>query len=369
MDIKTTAINRANNNSCFRLLAKLCKKVTLSNDKKAVKSVQDKNEEDKSNLNLNSPTKLHPIDTTESSINESHLEGKTILLVDDTEANVIFAKNVFKSKNINLDIAINGKMCIDRLKEEHYDLILMDIEMPIMNGFEATEHIRRELALDTPIIALTTNSSPAVRQRCSEIGMNDFLLKPYKPKDLISVMLKHLQSRPRRVVINKIFDSTADESNMVEEVVSLAGQELSEREFKSRSDRRVEVIRYRKYKGLFETINYKNGKYEFVNIDSFREYCGDDKDFENAIIEQYLKDFPQYLSTLRKSILTKNFSEIKFISHKMKSSVALFGLNETRNQLALLEKYALMKDIDNIISIFQECKISLAKSVIHLSTL
>jgi CheY-like chemotaxis protein len=306
-------------------------------------------------------------DFTKINQNESILYNRNILIVDDTVLNVKLAMKALGNKQIILDVAENGKICIEKLQQKNYDIILMDLEMPVMDGCEATHYIRKTLGLDIPIIALTTNNLPGIMQKCLNSGMNDYLLKPYKHEQLISIISKHLK-KDQTEAINE--HRPNHEAKTKEENANKKEQTIFQEEsLIRRSNKKSEVIRYRKYKNLLETVNYKNVDkiYEHININSLKEYCDEDEDFENALKEQYLKDFPGYMGALRKSILTKNFSEIKSISHKMKSGVALLGLNETRNQLTLIEKYALMQNIDEIISIFRECKISLDKSIMNLS--
>ncbi len=114
-----------------------------------------------------------------------------VLLVDDDELNTFIVDNILKRQNIALTSVTNGVKAIELLKKETFDLILMDIQMPIMNGIDATNVIRNELKMQTPIIALTANSLEHQKCQVMEIGMNDFLTKPFKEKELISLISKH----------------------------------------------------------------------------------------------------------------------------------------------------------------------------------
>ncbi len=107
-----------------------------------------------------------------------------ILLVEDHFLNQISTKNVLTSwsDKVTVDIAENGLIAVEKFKEHGYDLILMDIQMPVMNGFESATKIR-EIS-QVPIIALTANSSSHEQQKCEEIGINDYMTKPMKPEDL-----------------------------------------------------------------------------------------------------------------------------------------------------------------------------------------
>jgi CheY-like chemotaxis protein len=84
------------------------------------------------------------------------------------------------------DIASNGKIAIEKLKTKSYDIILMDLQMPEMNGFEAAEYIRNTMNSKTPIIALTADVTTVDFEKCKEIGMNDYIAKPLDEKLLYS---------------------------------------------------------------------------------------------------------------------------------------------------------------------------------------
>ena len=107
-----------------------------------------------------------------------------ILLVEDHFLNQIATKKVLTtwSELVTVDIAENGLIGVEKYKEHGYDLILMDIQMPVMNGIEAARKIR-EFG-DVPIIALTANSTKQEQDKCFEIVMNDYLAKPFKPHEL-----------------------------------------------------------------------------------------------------------------------------------------------------------------------------------------
>jgi PAS domain S-box-containing protein len=115
-----------------------------------------------------------------------------ILLVEDHFLNQIATKKVLTtwSDLVSVDIAENGLIGFEKFREHGYDLILMDIQMPVMGGIEATQKIRGQSNI--PIIALTANSSKHESERCFEVGMNDYIAKPFKPKDLYSKIMAQL---------------------------------------------------------------------------------------------------------------------------------------------------------------------------------
>ena len=112
------------------------------------------------------------------------LQGSLILLVEDNKVNQFLANALLTSWKAKVDISEDGQDAIDRLKEKEYDLVLMDLQMPIMDGFEATEHIREVLKSNVPIIGLSANALNGERERSMERGMNDYVSKPFQPEML-----------------------------------------------------------------------------------------------------------------------------------------------------------------------------------------
>jgi len=116
-----------------------------------------------------------------------------ILLAEDNEANIATISDYLLAKGFNLTVARDGAEALERAKEDHPALILMDIQMPVMDGLEATRHVRSEAGLqDIPIIALTALAMPGDRERCMEAGATDYLSKPVSLKRLVEVIQKYL---------------------------------------------------------------------------------------------------------------------------------------------------------------------------------
>jgi len=111
-----------------------------------------------------------------------------ILLVEDNPLNSLMATTILEKWNCLIDLAENGIEAIEKLKFQAYDLILMDVAMPKMGGIEASKIIRNELKIDTPIVALTANAISGDNIKCFEVGMNDYLSKPYRQIDLNKIL-------------------------------------------------------------------------------------------------------------------------------------------------------------------------------------
>ncbi|MDX2250406.1 MAG: ATP-binding protein [Bacteroidia bacterium] len=126
------------------------------------------------------------------------LEGARILLVEDNRVNQIVASNYLKKWGIRFDIAENGYQALEKLEQKFYDLVLMDLHMPEMDGYEASKAIRAKEDLyyqKLPIIALTASALGPVKGNVMEAGMNDFVSKPFRPHQLFQTMLKYYQEQ------------------------------------------------------------------------------------------------------------------------------------------------------------------------------
>lgn len=115
-----------------------------------------------------------------------------ILLAEDYIVNQKIAVRMFNKLGYEIDIVENGKEAVERVQQSHYDLIFMDVQMPEMDGLEATRVIRKLLKHNSPmIIAMTANAMPEDREKCLAAGMDDYLSKPFKPRELQQILEKY----------------------------------------------------------------------------------------------------------------------------------------------------------------------------------
>ena len=117
---------------------------------------------------------------------ENEIKNLKILVVEDMPLNQLLMKTLLDDFGFERDIAENGKIAIEKLKIESYDIVLMDLQMPVMNGFEATEYIRNTMNSKIPIIALTADVTTVDLEKCKAVGMNDYIAKPVDERMLYS---------------------------------------------------------------------------------------------------------------------------------------------------------------------------------------
>lgn len=123
---------------------------------------------------------------------ETHdLSGVKVLLVEDNKLNILVARKILENLKASVDIAKHGAEALDMMRNKQYDIVLMDLHMPIMDGYQATTKLR-EYDKETPVIAFTADAYDEARARAKEVGMNDFITKPFDPELLYTKIITNL---------------------------------------------------------------------------------------------------------------------------------------------------------------------------------
>lgn len=127
----------------------------------------------------------------------SLLTGKQILVVEDNKINQIIVRKFLLQWGTKIDIAENGQEALDKLEQKPFDLILMDLQMPVMDGYEATMRIKNTASpyQKTPIIALSASAMLQIRDKALRIGMADFVTKPFNPNELYVKMVRQIHGK------------------------------------------------------------------------------------------------------------------------------------------------------------------------------
>jgi two-component system sensor histidine kinase/response regulator len=125
------------------------------------------------------------------------IRGARILLVEDNDINQQVARELLEDAGLVVDVADNGQAALLRLEAAKYDMVFMDMQMPVMDGVTATHHIRALKKFDAmAVVAMTANAMEQDRRKCLDAGMNDFLVKPIDPEEMWNILLRWI--RPRR---------------------------------------------------------------------------------------------------------------------------------------------------------------------------
>ncbi|WP_229261427.1 PAS domain-containing hybrid sensor histidine kinase/response regulator [Duganella margarita] len=121
------------------------------------------------------------------------LQGLRLLLVEDHPLNQLVARGMLEHAGASVEVAENGQLAVDRLRERaaDYDIVLMDVQMPVMDGFAATRHIRRALGLTLPVLAMTAGVMQSEQDQCIDAGMDDFIAKPVDVEQMLDTISRH----------------------------------------------------------------------------------------------------------------------------------------------------------------------------------
>ena len=229
--------------------------------------------------------------------------------------------------NVTPDFAVTGTEAVSFASKNDYDIILMDIEMPGMNGYRATEMIRNEFEgkkRHVPIVAMTGHAMQGERQKCMDCGMNDYLSKPFQPEDL-------------RKMITRLVNATRN------------GNTLSTASEK-------EVIP--NYTPIVES--------NLTNLSFLREISDGNDQFFKEFLEMFIANTPPALQDLQVSYRSKNWEKLRQTAHKMKPSFNYIGMKELNHLSGKVEELARnqaeSKEIENMINqILQDTTIALAE--------
>ncbi|MES2139849.1 MAG: PAS domain S-box protein [Bacteroidota bacterium] len=223
-----------------------------------------------------------------------------ILLCEDNLLNQRLAGKILTKFGFDFEIAENGKIGLEKLKQGKFDLVLMDLQMPEMDGYQATIAIRNELKLPIPIVAMTAHSLVGEKEKCIEIGMNDYVGKPFTQDDLYNKICSNL--------IEKKQDSSVPDK-IIERVDS-------------------------------------NKDSDLIDLNYLKELSDGNKEFEKEMIELFLNQVPVDVSALDVAFKSSDAFHVKSLSHKLKSSMSVVGLSGLASYLSFIEKNASNKEMN-----------------------
>jgi PAS domain S-box-containing protein len=223
---------------------------------------------------------------------DKEIKGVKILVVEDIPLNQLLMKTLLDDFGFECDIASNGKIAIEKLELNKYDLILMDLQMPVMNGFEATKYIRETMNLDIPIIALTADVTTVDLAKCKAVHMNDFLAKPVDEKLLYSKIVGFVKKNSVAIAPN----------------VSIIEKEV---------------------------------KVKFTNLNYLNTRTKSNKVLMMEMITLYLEQTPPLIHEMKEAFFNKDWLLLKAAVHKTIPSFAIMGIhNDYENMAKKIQDYA-----------------------------
>ncbi len=267
-------------------------------------------------------------------IMETKKQFRPILIVDDIETNRITAKTLINKQGYKTDEAVNGLKAVEKCKKNKYDLILMDGQMPVMDGFEATRQIRaNEKALNiphVPIIAMTGNVFESDKQKCIEAGMDDFIAKPVEP----DILLQKIQSSLQGSVYHKKDDQPEEleEKPMQADIIAEKPQEESQSDS---SD--TDILSDKCF-----------------NKEELLERFGQDKETIKLVLDIFFEEASELIENIKTSIDKNDTENLKLHLHALKGSAANVNADLLKNSVLCMENQAKAGNLNSFESKFKD---------------
>lgn len=230
------------------------------------------------------------------------LRGVKALLVEDNTMNQFLATAILESWHVAVEIAENGQVALDLLRSKKYDIVLMDVQMPVMGGVEATRHIRQTLKMDIPIIAVSANALKGDREKYLDAGMNDYVSKPFEQDVLfkkITELLGNVNDYLERQENTKLPTNQAAKPL----TVSMLAQQL-------------------------------------YDLSKLRATSRGNEAFVQRMIKLFLEQIPDSLKQLNDAYKNGDLDKVRGISHQMKPTIDALSIHQLKAEVRLIEKYA-----------------------------
>lgn len=213
-----------------------------------------------------------------------NLRDIVVLVVEDNAVNQLLARKVLEKVGCEIDMASNGKEALTCIRSKQYDIVLMDLQMPEMDGYEATRQIRKDPSKslsEIPIIAMTAHAFGSDVTRCMSAGMNDYISKPFKANDLYAKIMKYVAKKKETKVVPL---HPGDD-------------------------------------------NYR------IDLSTIHQIGQEDAEFVSDLILIYERQTPAFIEKLRAFVKTHNYTAVRAICHQIRSSYGILKMPALDNVL------------------------------------
>lgn len=244
------------------------------------------------------------------------LKGMNILLVEDNDINRLYANSILKNWECKVEMAENGYVAVEKIKDMRFDIVLMDVQMPVMDGFEATKAIRLGDAPGNtiPIIALTANATRKDIEKCLAAGMNDCIPKPFTPEDLFRMLFKYSTFvKSGRTITPPVMPEPIEEAPEAPD------------------------------------------DFENIDLSYLKKVSGGNEEFIKDMVNTFIDTLPKSVEEIQGALNSGEWDALARAVHKIKPSLTMVGLSRTREIGALIEENAKeQKQLDLITSTTQQ---------------
>lgn len=260
------------------------------------------------------------------------------LVAEDVEANQMLVKALLKRMGLEVTIAIDGNDAVDKALAQEFDLIFMDIQMPHLNGYEATKALRRK-GLTTPIIALTAHAMKGDDRKCIDAGCDDYLAKPIDRKGLLFKIAEYLPSR------NQVACTTVDSAvSQVDELTELCSG-----------------------RPAFQTKLEESGDGEIIKWHQLIDRFGGDENLVKQILPTYLRDIRKHFDELLEAVRTGDSKEIRTHAHAIKGAGGNLGAKRLPDVAGKLEIAGLKNNAEAFTPLFDKLAVEFEELMTFLS--
>ncbi len=279
-------------------------------------------------------------DFRRNGLEELRFSGK-VLVAEDVVTNAVLAESLLHRMGLEVTIAADGKQAVEKALSQKYDLIFMDIQMPRMNGYEATKAIRKE-GIETPIIALTANAMSGDEGKCIRVGCDDFLPKPIDRQQLLEKLRKYIPLEGQDLV--ETVDTVKLQVNNLAELCS------NQSTPKAQSSELDEI-------DISSNI---------INWDQLIGRLGDEALIEE-IVPIFLKDSKERFDNLSNAVESGDTKAINFHGHAIKGAARNICTDRLSEIADLLESAAREDNLELAVSIYEKLKTEYEKVTLFLS--
>jgi CheY-like chemotaxis protein len=217
-----------------------------------------------------------------------NLKYNKVLVVEDNNINQLVVKYTLQKLGISIDIAVDGIEAIEKINTNNYDLILMDIQLPEMSGYDVTSYIRNQMKNSIPIIAMTALAINGEDEKCIEFGMNGYVSKPFTVESLYNA-------------INKVYKTPSP---------------------------------------ISQNANILSTPQVAVDMSMLYEIAGDDKEYIDTMVETFLENMPSTLQKIEEYMVNKDYDSLYKAAHYAKSSLSIIKISDVYSWVEKIEQNA-----------------------------
>ena len=277
---------------------------------------------------------------SEERIQNTKLPNLRVLLAEDNDINQFLAKNMLRHWGFECSVANTGEEVLDLLREKDFDLILMDIQMPVKNGVEVTQEIRQfpnPEKRNIPIIALTALTVKGDEKKYLAAGMNACLTKPFKEKELFQTIERLFEEKENEKATTQT--QTEPEAIPVSETGISNGSGVREFAAPEEVEEQQEIIP----EPVTETEEESDLSEEdavLYDLSYLRSIQGSSTELVNKLMEIFIRTVPPTASEMVQASETEDWDTVKKLAHKIKSSVNTMGLHSIKADVKQIEESA-----------------------------